>query len=129
MGALDALIESAIGLDAITKEMAENAEVADAVHKRAEEAREFWVDYWESFDHPYSREHALRSGYMEKPGDYSKSIKVKFMKTADGAPMARITAHDFKAKWIEYGSAHMPTFAPRAATVSHFGGTGKSISS
>jgi len=128
MSALTDLIESAIGLDAIDEALAESVEVAEAVRKRAEEARDFWVDYWESFDHPYSREHTLRSGYVERPGDYSASIKIKFLKTAEGAPMARVTAHDYKAKWIEYGSSRMPEFAPRAATVAHFGGQGKAIS-
>jgi hypothetical protein len=129
MGALESLIESAIGLDAITKEMAENAEVAEAVHKRAEEAREFWVDYWEAFDHPYSREHALKSGYVERPGDYSNSIKIKFGRTKDGAPKATVGTRDYKAAWIEYCSSKMPQFAPCAATISHFGGYGRSISS
>ncbi|GLP75676.1 hypothetical protein TUM20983_27860 [Mycobacterium antarcticum] len=123
------LIDDAIGLDAITKEMAESVEVAEGVRKRAEEARQFWVDYWESYEHPFSRSHTLRSGYVENPGDYAESIKVKFMKSAEGLPMARVTAHDYKARWIEYGSTHMPEFAPRAATVDHFGGTGKAIRS
>jgi hypothetical protein len=127
MSALEALIESAIGLDAIDEALIESVEVAEGVKRKAEEAREFWIDYWESFDHPYSKEHTLKSGYREKPGDYSASIKIKYSKTAEG-PKARITAHDYKAVWIEYGSSRMPEFAPRAATVSHFGGTGKAIS-
>jgi hypothetical protein len=128
MSAMSDLIESAIGLDAITAEMAENADVAEGVSRRADEAREFWVDYWESFDHPFSREHALKSGYVEKPGDYSESIKIKEGRTKDGAPMATVGSRDYKAHWIEYGSSHMPPFAPRAATVSEFEGSGKNIS-
>jgi hypothetical protein len=128
MSALEALIESAIGLDAIDEALIESVEVAEGVKRKAEEAREFWIDYWEAFDHPYSREHTLKSGYVEKPGDYSNSIRIKYGKTVDGAPMATVTAHDYKAKWIEYGSSRMPEFAPRAATVSHFGGSGKAIS-
>jgi hypothetical protein len=129
MGALESLIESAIGLDEITAEMASNAEVAEAVYKRAQEAREFWMDYWESSDHPYSREHALRSGYVERPGDYSDSVKIKYGKAKEGAPKATVGTRDYKAAWIEYGSAHMPEFAPRAVTVSNFGGYNRSISS
>jgi len=92
------------------------------MHK-AEKVREFWVDYWEAFDHPHSRVHTLRSGYVERPGDYSASIKVKFIEGNAVRPMkARVTAHDYKAHWIEYGSVHMPEFAPRAATLEYFGG-------
>jgi hypothetical protein len=128
MGALEALVDAAVGLDKIDAALLDSAEVARAVMEKAEEAREFWVDYWESFDHPYSREHTHKSGYVEQPGDYSRSIKVKFLKTPEGLPMARVTAHDYKAAWIEYGSSRMPEFACRAATVSHFGGSNKTIS-
>jgi hypothetical protein len=121
------IIDSAIGIVELDEAMTESPEVGEGVMRLAEEARQFWIEYWEAFDHPFSREHALRSGYVEKPGDYSNSIKIKFGKTADGQPKARITAHDYKAHWIEYGSKHMPPFAPRAATVSAFGGSGKTI--
>jgi hypothetical protein len=60
---------------------------------------------------------------VEKPGDYSESVKIKYSKTKDGASMAKVGSRDYKAHWIEYGSSHMPEFAPRAATVDHFGGT------
>jgi hypothetical protein len=123
------LIDDAIGLDAIEAEMADNLEIAEAVMSKADEVREWWVSYWESFDHPHSRQHALKSGYIERPGDYAKGIKVKYLKTPEGAPMARITATDFKSAWIEYGSSKMPQFAPMAATRAHFGGSGRSISS
>lgn len=113
----------------IDKAMAESAEVLKAVMDRAREAREYWIDYWLSFDHPFSREHTLRSGYVEKPGDYENGIRVKFLRTPEGLPMARVTSHDYKSAWVEYGSSHMPEFAPRAATVAHYGGTGKSIES
>ncbi|MCV7422993.1 hypothetical protein H7K45_20785 [Mycobacterium yunnanensis] len=122
-------MDEAIGIEKIEQAIVNSPAVLAAVMERAAEARQFWVDYWEAFDHPYSRTHTLRSGYVENPGDYANSIRVKFMRTPEGAPMARITAHDYKAHWIEYGSAHMPEFACRAATVAHFGGTGKSISS
>jgi hypothetical protein len=128
MGLLE-LVDSAIGLVELDAAMADSAEVAAGVMERAEEARQFWVDYWEAFSHPRSREHTLKSGYVERPGDYSASIKIKYSKTADGQPKARITAHDYKAHWIEYGSSRMPEFAPMAATRDHFGGSGKSISS
>jgi hypothetical protein len=123
MASAQALVEEVFGKGAIELAIAESVEIKYELMKRAEEVRQFWVDYWESFDHPYSREHTLRSGYVERPGDYSKSIKVKFIEASGGQLFkARVTAHDYKAHWIEYGSTHMPEFAPRAATLAHFGG-------
>lgn len=123
MASAQALVETVFGAGVIEREIASSLVVKVELMKRAEEVRQFWVDYWEAFDHPYSREHTLRSGYVERPGDYSASIKVKFIEASGGHLFkARITAHDYKAHWIEYGSAHMPEFAPRAATLAHFGG-------
>jgi hypothetical protein len=120
---LQSVVEAAFGAGTIEKAIAESLVVKEELMKRAEEVRQFWVDYWESFDHPYSRQHTLRSGYVERPGDYAASIKVKFIE-GSGTHLfkARVTAHDYKAHWIEYGSSHMPEFAPRAATLAHFGG-------
>jgi hypothetical protein len=41
------------------------------------------------------------------------------MSDGDG-PRVRIKDTDFKAKWIEYGNKHMPTYAPRAKTKAKF---------
>lgn len=123
MASAQALVEQVFGKGVIEAEIARSVEIQHELMKRAEEVRQFWIDYWEAFDHPFAREHTLRSGYVERPGDYSKSIKVKFIE-GNGTQLfkARITAHDYKAHWIEYGSSRMPPFAPRAATLSHFGG-------
>jgi hypothetical protein len=122
------LIEAAIGMEAIETAMEESPEVQIALMRRAEEAKAWWIAYWYSFDHPHSHTHALRSGYLENPGDYAKGIRIKYLRE-DGHPIARITAHDFKSAWIEYGSKHMPEFGCRAATVAHFAGTGEAIGS
>lgn len=122
-GGLQAQVEAAFGKGVIEREIANSLEIKAELMHRAEEVRKFWIDYWEAFDHPHSKTHTLRSGHVENPGDYSASIKVKFIE-ASGRHlfMARVTAHDYKAHWIEYGSSRMPEFAPRAATLSHFGG-------
>lgn len=123
MANVQALVEQVFGKGVIEAEIARSVEVKLELMNRAEEVRQFWVEYWESFDHPHSREHTLRSGYVERPGDYSASIKVKFIESGPGQLFkARVTAHDYKASWIEYGSSKMPEFAPRAATLAHFGG-------
>lgn len=120
---LQQTVEGVFGKGVIEAEIARSVEVKLELMKRAEEVRQFWVDYWEAFDHPESREHTLKSGYVERPGDYAASIKVKFIEASPNHLFkARVTAHDYKAHWIEYGSSRMPEFAPRAATLSHFGG-------
>lgn len=48
-------------------------------------------------------------------GDYRDSIKVH----QDGTDVW-ITAHDFKAHWIEFGTNDTPEFAPREKTDEHF---------
>lgn len=120
MGA-QAMVEAVFGAGTIEAAIADSVVVHRALMAKAEEVKEMWIEYWESFDHPHSKVHTLRSGYVERPGDYSNSIRIKYMK--HGRFMkARITAHDFKAHWIEYGSSRMPEFAPRAAMLSYFGG-------
>ncbi|AGM12757.1 minor tail protein [Mycobacterium phage Dumbo] len=107
-----------------------NAAIASspAVHAgliaKAKEVQEYWVEYWNSIPHPHSRTHTLKSGYVENPGDYAKSIRVSFVKSKSGLPKARVMATDYKSWWIEYGAKHMPEFAPRAHTLAHFEGGG-----
>lgn len=126
MSAAQGLVDSVFGAGAIEAAM-HSPVVREALMAKAQEVQEMWIEYWESFDHPHSKVHTLRSGYVERPGDYSNSIRIKFMD--HGRFMkARVTAHDFKAHWIEYGSSRMPEFAPRAAMISYFGGSANSVS-
>jgi len=115
------LAATVFGAGAIDAAIADSLIVREALIAKAEEVREMWIAYWEAFEHPYSRVHTLRSGYVERPGDYADSIRIKYMN--HGRFMkARVTAHDYKAHWIEYGSSRMPEFAPRAAMLSYYGG-------
>lgn len=115
------LVEGVFGRGTIEMYLADSVVVREALMDKAKEVQEMWVAYWEAFPHPHSKVHTLRSGYVERPGDYAKSIRIKYME--NGRFMkARITAHDYKAHWIEYGSSRMPEFAPRAAMLSYFGG-------
>jgi len=125
---LQGSVSSIFGAGAIDAAIADSVIVREAIMNKAEEVREMWIAYWEAFEHPHSRVHTLRSGYVERPGDYANSIRIKYMN--HGRFMkARVTAHDYKAHWIEYGSTRMPEFAPRAAMLSHFGaGGGNTIS-
>lgn len=121
MAGMQSLVDEVFGAGAIELALAESVAVRHALKVKAEEVQDMWVTYWESFPHPHSRVHSLRSGYVERPGDYSKSIRIKYMEHGRFIK-ARITAHDYKAHWIEYGAKHMPEFAPRAAMLSYFGG-------
>ena len=120
---LQGLVAQCFSEEEIDGAIAESVAVRAGLMAKAEEVKEFWQDYWMAFDHPHSREHTLKSGYVERPGDYEKSIRVKFLPaTETGFMKARVQAYDYKAHWIEYGCIHMPEFAPRAATLEHFGG-------
>lgn len=91
---------------------------------RATKAR----DYWRSIAPVGTHEHTLKSGHVDKPGDYRDSIQIEYRRLPNGVMAARIVAKDYKAAWIEYGSKHMPEYAPRAKTAAQFGATGGSDS-
>lgn len=67
--------------------------------------------------------HVLKSGYRDEPGDYRDSImgSVLFIR---GAWRGRVSAGDYKAHWIEYGTKHMPKQAVMRRTANHLRGTG-----
>lgn len=82
------------------------------------------VEYWKSEAPVGETEHTLKGGYVVKPGDYKESIRHKMMHTKDGRRFVRVQAHDFKANWIENGSAHNPAHAPCAKTRAYMLGQG-----
>ena len=51
--------------------------------------------------------HRLKSGYTDGPGDYRKSIEGSVV-FEDGKFKGRVTARDYKARWIEFGTKRMP---------------------
>jgi len=109
-------------VDDIERAMGASEIVKAALIRKANEVQKYWVDYWNDLGHPYARVHTLKSGYVEHPGDYAKSIRISYIRRANGFLKARIKTTDYKAHWIEYGCEHMPEFAPRQATLDHFGG-------
>ncbi|MDG3012377.1 hypothetical protein G4X40_19745 [Rhodococcus sp. D2-41] len=72
-------------------------------------------DYWKSIAPVGDKEHALKSGYVDHPGDYRNSIRHKMMHNPTRMKV-RVEATDFKAHWIEYGTSKMPAQAPMAKT-------------
>lgn len=81
------------------------------------------VSYWQSispvFDASDAKEHrAAPPG--GQPGDYRNSIKAIEKQDDDGNTYEHVVAKDFKAQWIEYGTSHMPEYAPLAKVKAKF---------
>jgi hypothetical protein len=102
-------------LDAI---IAESAEVKAAVHEMAERV----CEYWKSIAPVGPHAHALKSGYVDEPGDYRDSINIVYATTKTGFFTAIVGTNDYKAHWLEYGSIHNPVFGYAQKTVDAFGG-------
>lgn len=90
--------------------------VAAGVQAKAAKVQEFWKSVAPVFgDRP---PHRSAPAYGA-PGDYRGSIHVTD-KGGDEGPRARVGASDFKAKWIEFGTKHMPEYAPKAKVLAKF---------
>lgn len=98
------------------RKVLKSKKVTAAVQKKADAVQAYWKDIAPVFGDQPPRRAAPRSG---APGDYRDSIVQQDMSGSDGARI-RIKATDFKAKWIEFGNAHMPTYAPLAKTKARF---------
>lgn len=135
MSLVSQIVYNVLGEKELDAAMMTSVAVRQGVINKAKEVQEYWVNYWESLDHPWSRAHTLKSGYQEEPGDYAKSIRIYYLRTRSGMFKARVWARDYKAHWIEYGAAAhisgyppphmaggMPEFAPRQHTLEAFGG-------
>lgn len=90
--------------------------VHDAVVKKAAVVQDYWKSVSPVFgDKPPHRETPAYGA----PGAYRDSITVTEL-SDDGGFRERVKPTDFKAKWIEFGSAHMPEYAPMAKTKARF---------
>ena len=90
--------------------------VADAVAAKADKVKDFWQSIAPVFGDKPPHRSAPKSG---SAGDYKKSIDAKPVDDSD-VPRVRVAAHDFKAKWIEYGNAHQKPEAPLAKVKARF---------
>lgn len=107
----------------IDKEVKTNPQFKALVYIKAMQAMNYWKSIAPVSERPA---HPLQKGgqYMDEPGDYKKSIKVKFWHNAKGFG-ARVYSNDAKAHWIEWGSHpggknYQPEQACAARTVEHF---------
>ena len=90
--------------------------VHNAVDAKAKMVQEYWKSIAPVFgDKPPHRD-APKYG---EPGAYRDSITVVDMTDEDGF-RDRVKPTDFKAKWIEFGNAHMPEYAPMAKVKARF---------
>jgi hypothetical protein len=74
-------------------------------------------DYWQSIA-PVGK----KADGDENPGQYRDSIHVE--RHGEGF---HVLSDDFKAYWIEFGTSHMPEYAPAQKTAEHFGGASVNV--
>lgn len=79
------------------------------------------ADEWQKIAPVFGDKPAHRSSpsYGE-PGAYKNSVHVTDMGSDEDGARARVSASDFKAKWIEFGNKHMPPYAPLAKVKARF---------
>lgn len=98
--------------DEIRDKLQDQVEVREGVEAMAQKAKTLWRQL---------------APVDEK--DYQASIHVENrFRRIDGLPAKRVTADDFKAHWIEYGTGDpypTPEFAPAARTAAILGGEAK----
>lgn len=92
--------------------------VREAVDAKAAAVQEYWKSIAPVFNPDDPKEHRKEPPYGD-PGDYRDSITVVDMSDDNGF-RDRVKPTDFKAKWIEFGSKHMPKYAPMAKTKAQF---------
>jgi len=87
-----------------------NPELAAELLRKAEDIAHKAKEIAEAEFHN-SRVHTLKGGHINEPGDYANSIEGSVVHGRNAAMRGRVTAHDFKAHWIEYGTKKWPKHA------------------
>lgn len=111
--------EVGITIRDIERAIGETAEIREAIMNKAKEVR----DYWQSIAPVGPKEHTLKSGYVDQPGDYRDSIRITYQSKTNGFFTATVGTNDYKAKWLEYGSIHNPEYGFAQKTLDYFGGS------
>jgi hypothetical protein len=75
-------------------------------------------DYWKSIAPVGTKEHTLKSGYVDHPGQYRDSIRIQVV-VVRGIKRWRVFTDDFKRFWIEYGTKKWAKHACRERTVQY----------
>jgi hypothetical protein len=103
----------------ITQDDIDQAMVDDGVDEQLNNTANKMAEYWRSLAPVGTADEG-----DENPGAYRDSIHVERAETFDGFV---VQADDFKSHWIEFGSRHMPEYAPAAKTAAAFGGVGPDL--
>lgn len=93
-----------------------NAELRAALLIEAERG----VKYAQSIAPVGEKEHRLKGGHIDRPGDYRDSIKGHVVIDRH-RQKGRIEVTDYKARWIEYGTAKMPKKSVLRRTADYLG--------
>jgi len=98
-------------------EMLRSPEVIKGLEDLAHEVEEYWKGLAPVFDSDRDRRAEPPN---DEPGAYRDSIHTEMTRSKNGAPSARVGTNDYKAIWIEVGTAHMPEYAPATKTAHYF---------
>lgn len=117
VGALDSMAKRDL-----EREIMASVAVKAAVIDTAKKVQKRWKEIAPVSDRPA---HPLQVGgsYIEEPGDYQKSIRVKYDTHGPDVFGAQVYSKDPKAHWLEYGSVHNPEYGYAARVVEEFGGS------
>jgi hypothetical protein len=102
--------------DAELDKVMKSKTVKDGVNAKAKAVQDFTKSISPVFGDKPPHRAAPAHG---QPGDYRDSIIVQDISDDAGAA-ARVKPTDFKAKWIEFGNAHMPEYAVFAKVKARF---------
>lgn len=98
-------------------EIARDPKVIEELQHLAHDVEEYWKALAPVFDS--ARDHRA-SPPNDVAGAYRDSIHTELIRKKDGKPAARVGTNDYKAIWIEVGTAHMPEYAPATKTAHYF---------
>ncbi|MEZ0366808.1 hypothetical protein ACAG26_24345 [Mycobacterium sp. pUA109] len=102
---------------------ARSKRVIRALERKAEKCKAYWESIAPVFgDLPPKRSAPAGDTNPAGEGSYKGSVGVKRIDNGDGSVRFRVFDSDPKAQWIEYGTAHMPEYAPAAKTAAKFRG-------
>jgi hypothetical protein len=107
--------------------LGESVLVREGVIRKTQEVQAYWKSIAPVSTRPAHDLH--KGGYRDEPGDYQKSIQIRYRKHPSGYLTGQVFTNDPKAHWLEYGSIHnlAPSIGYCQKTVDHFNGGGHNV--
>lgn len=131
-----AMAEYSIDHAVIANLLKNDTAVFAEVYAVTKDAMEFWKSYANEHalnkhgDISQGKPHTLKSGYVDNPGDYRDSIRMRMVKNPTRIK-GRVEATDYKSYWLEgykHVNAHNdPPPEPMLHTLSHLMSSGLAI--